>query len=138
MWCKRSILTAAFLVAGTSALADDLSGKDQFICSGVEAIVCSADGVCDEGPSWDLKVPQFVLFDLKKKTLATTAASGENRSTPILNLIRENGQIVIQAVENSRAVSVVLHEEDGFATIAIAIDGLTINVFGACTPLPVR
>ena len=35
MWSKKLILTTAFLLAGTSVLADDLSGKDQFMCSGV-------------------------------------------------------------------------------------------------------
>lgn len=32
----------------------------------------------------------------------------------------------------------VLREDSGLASIAIAADGLTIGVFGACTPAPAR
>jgi hypothetical protein len=108
------------------------------ICAGIEAIVCSADGVCDEGPAWEWQIPQYLLVDLKKKELATTEASGENRKTPILNIMKEEGQTVLQGFEGGRAFSIVLHEADGFASIALALDGLTISVFGACTPLPIR
>ena len=75
-------------------------------------------------------------MDLAAKTLSTTAASGENRSTPIKNLEREEGMIILQGYENGRAFSFVIAEEDGMASIAVARDGLSVAVFGACTPMP--
>ena len=138
MWCKKLTLAAAILLAGAAAFAEDLSGKDRFVCAGVEAVVCTTDGTCDEGPAWEWQIPQFVVVDLDDKELATTIAGGENRKSPILNQVREDGQIVLQGVENNRAFSIVIYEADGLASIAIALDGLTISVFGACTPLPVR
>ena len=66
----------------------------------------------------------------------TTEASGENRSTPMLTLSREDGEIVIQGVQGGRAFSVVMNEEFGDASFAIAADGLTISAFAACTPVP--
>jgi hypothetical protein len=45
---------------------------------------------------------------LAVKMLATTRASGENRSTLIENFARDDGQIVLQGVGQGRAFSVCL------------------------------
>jgi len=125
--------TSCLLVAG-GALADSLEGKTAFLCSAVEVTICTADGICESEVPWNLNIPQFLHVDLAGKRLATTQASGENRSSPIEHSKRENGQIFIQGIEGGRAFSMVLRERDGLASIAIAADGLTIAVFGACTP----
>lgn len=116
------------------AAADSLAGAERFVCSAIEASMCSADGECASNLAWDLKIPQFVLVDLPGGTLSTTEASNENRSTPILTQLREDGHIFVQGVEMGRAFSMVLEESSGRASIAIAMDGLTLGVFGACTP----
>ena len=138
MYWKRMLLIPVLLASASVAMADSLVGNDRFLCSAVQAIVCTSDGVCDEGPPWEWQIPQFLIVDLDAKMLATTEASGENRTTPILNQARENGRSIVQGMQNNRAFSFVLHDESGLATIAIATDGLTINVFGACTLAPVR
>ena len=61
---------------------------------------------------------------------------GQNRSTPIKNLERDNGKIVLQGFEKGRAFSFLITEKTGMASIAIAREGLAVSVFGACTPLP--
>jgi len=133
MTSKQVFLCSTLLLAGT-VLADSLSGEDRFLCSAVEATVCTDNGVCESGAAWDWQIPQFLVVDLDRKLLSATQASGENRATPILSLTRQDGQIVLQGVQTGRAFSMVLNEVDGRTTIAIATDGVTINVFGACTP----
>lgn len=135
---KPMMLYPLLLLAYTVALSDSLSGKDRLLCSAVEATVCTADGICESGPPWDWQIPQFLIVDLDRKELATTEASGENRTTPILSLSRQDGQIVLQGVQAGRAFSMVLQEANGHATISIATDGATIGVFAACTPVPVN
>jgi hypothetical protein len=130
------IIYPLLLVASTAALSDSLSGKDRLLCSAIEATVCTADGICESGPPWDWQIPQFLIVDLDRKELSTTEASGENRMTPILNLSREDGHIVLQGTQAGRAFSMVLQEDNGHAAIAIATDGATISVFAACTPMP--
>ena len=93
-------------------------------------------GECAGGPSWILNIPQFIEVDLNERTLSTTAASGELRSTRIKNLEREDGVIVVQGFEQGRAFSFLITEETGMASIAVARDGLGVVVFGACTPMP--
>ena len=136
---KRSslILAVAGLVLTAAALpADDLRGSDSFLCTSSQATICSMDGECSTQPPWNLNIPQFIEVDLGAMTLATTAASGENRSTPIKNLEREAGLIVLQGVEDERAFSFVIAEEDGMLSVAVARGGVSVAVFGACTPMP--
>lgn len=133
-----TVMTAASLLIPTAAAADDLAGADSFLCAASQVTVCSVDGTCASEPPWKLDIPQFIQVDLEKKTLSTTEASGENRSTPIKNLERDEGMIVLQGYENGRAFSFMIAEEDGMASIAVARDGLSVSVFGVCTPLPVK
>ena len=68
--------------------------------------------------------------------MSTTATSGENRMTPIRGVTREGGEIVLQGFEAGRAFSFVIEEETGMASVAIAREGMTVSVFGACTAMP--
>ena len=121
-------------LASTVASADDLTGSQRFLCTASQANVCWSDGECESGPPWNYDVPQFIEVDLAEKRLATTKASGENRSTPIVNLKRDAGQIVLQGYENGRAFSFLIDEKTGEVTVAIARADLAVTVFGACTP----
>jgi hypothetical protein len=116
--------------------ADDLTGQDQILCTSVQVTICSSDGQCKIESPWSLNIPQFVQIDLKEKTVSTTPASGENRSSPIRTLLREAGEIYLQGVEGGRAFSFVIEEETGMASIAVAREGKTVSIFGACTPMP--
>ncbi len=129
-----AILALLLAANATPAMGDSLTGSSRFTCSALESSVCSPEGECASGLPWDLNVPQFLLVDLERNTLSTTEASGEQRSTPILQQTREDGHLFLQGVEQGRAYSLVLKEDSGHATVAIALDGLTIGVFGACTP----
>lgn len=128
--------TLALLLApgAMPAAADSLAGSSRFTCSALEASICSPEGDCASGLPWDLNVPQFLLVDLDQDTLSTTEASGEKRSTPVLQQTREDGHLFLQGVEQGRGYSLVVREDTGHVTVAIAMDGLSISVFGACTP----
>ncbi|HET6278006.1 MAG TPA: hypothetical protein VFG08_04405 [Candidatus Polarisedimenticolia bacterium] len=123
------------LLAFAPAQADDLTGADRFVCAALVVVACWDDGECEEGLPAELKVPQFIEIDLKAKRLSTTRASGENRTSPITQLKREQGTIVLQGYEAGRAFSFVIAEETGRASVAVATDGRNVSVFGACTPV---
>ena len=130
------LLAPALFGVPVVGAADELAGQQQLLCSSVHATVCNTDGDCKSQPPWTLDIPQFVEVNLKDKVISTTRASGENRSTSIHFVERERGQIFFQGVENGRAFSFVLQEDTGMASIAVASEGKTVSVFGACTPLP--
>jgi hypothetical protein len=118
------------------SMADDLTGQDRLLCTPVEVTRCTESGTCTSEVPWNLHIPQFIEVDLKARTFATTKASGENRATPIRSVLREEGLIVLQGFEQGRAFSFVIHEESGMVSVAVARDGLTVSIFGACTPMP--
>jgi hypothetical protein len=130
-------LTAALAFAlPVSTLADDLTGADRFLCASSRVVRCYSVGDCDSGPPWEWNMPSFIQVDLKKKLLSTPAASAEQRRSPLTHVQRDAGQIIVQGTENGRALSMVIAEETGLASSAIALDGITVTVFGACTPSP--
>ena len=137
MKCRvTSLAIGALALMFSAATADDLTGRDQILCTAVHVTECRSSGECRIEPPWNLNIPQFLQINLKDRTLSTTAASGEKRLTPIRGLTREGGELVLQGVEAGRAFSFVVEEETGMASIAIAREGMTVSVFGACTPMP--
>jgi len=135
---RRWIVVALVLgLAGlaSAARADDLTGSNRILCTSVQVTACTDNGDCVVDLPWNLNVPQFIEVDLKAKRLATTKASGENRATPIETLRRENGVLVLQGFEKGRAFSIVIVEETGAMSAAVASEGKSVGVFGACTPI---
>jgi hypothetical protein len=128
----------ALVLTASGVWADDLTGADRLLCTAVQATKCVEDGDCYVDLPWNLNIPQFLEVDVTGKTMRTTAASGENRVTPIMHLIREGGVIVLQGFEKGRAFSFVITEPTGQLAVAVAAEGRAVSVFGACTPLTAK
>ncbi len=133
---RFAVLGLGISLFSAAAAADDLAGAEKVLCTPLQATICSLEGGCEDEAPWTLNVPKFVEIDLKEKTLSTTKASGENRMTPIRTLLREGGEIFLQGIESGRAFSFVIEEESGMVSIAVAREGKTVSIFGACTPMP--
>jgi len=133
LMASGTVLTLAMTLA-PAVQADDLSSANRLLCASISATRCTVEGCSTDRPvAWN--IPQFIEIDLDRKLLKTTAASGQNRSTPIVTLLREKGQIFIQGIEGGRAFSFVIEEASGELNAAIATaDGANV-VFAACTPL---
>ena len=129
------VLLLLITVVPTVALADDVGNSDHILCTAIQATVCYMDEDCEIGTPWNWNIPQFIEIDFAEKVLRTTKASEENRQTPFKNLEREAGMIFLQGVERGRAFSFAIEEDTGLASIAVARNGVTVSVFGACTPL---
>ena len=134
---RVALICSVLVAALTPAVwADDVSGADRILCASIEATRCDLDG-CVTGDPVLWNIPQFIEVDLAAKRLQTTAASGQNRATPITTLVREGGSIFIQGIEGGRAFSLVIDEVSGELNAAVAASsGSSTAVFAACTPLP--
>lgn len=135
-WKCMFLMLTAFLLIAATGVAEDLRGADKVLCAGVQATYCDTTGDCEIGMPWNWGMPHFVEIHLGDRMIRTTPAAERPRQTPIRTLEREGGKIYLQGVENGRAFSFVIDELSGVASIAIAADGLTVSVFGACTPMP--
>ena len=133
LFSKIKILTFVALTACTAAQADDVSDSDRILCSISTLMLCTEDGQCFPLSVLDLDVPQFLVFDLKKKTITTTKASTDHRVSEVANLVRDDNRIFVQGVENNGAYSILIEDDLGRFTGTITRDGITVSTFGACT-----
>lgn len=135
---KVKVSAFATLMACSVAQADDVTDTNRILCSTSVIMLCVEDGDCFPISVLDSDTPQFLLIDTKKKMVSTTRASGEKRESKVANLSRVGGRIFLQGVENNSAYSILIEEESGRFSAAIARDGITHSVFGACTDADVR
>lgn len=129
---KALLISFSTFFAAGLVLADDVSDSDRLLCSASRVTLCFESGECMDTDPWELDMPQFVIIDLKKKTISTTKASGEDRSTK-LQTSNDETEFFLQGIENGRAFSFVIDQATGLLSAAISSDGATISVFGACT-----
>ncbi len=130
---KIAVFLMALMIV-SPVLSDSLSDSSRLLCSPGEVSHCVVNGDCKSEPPEDENIPEFIEIDLKRKTLASTRASGENRSTQVQNISREAGYIYLNGVENGRGFSMVISESTGDLTFVVATDGVTAAMFGNCTP----
>jgi hypothetical protein len=130
------IVALAVLAVFAPANADDLTGANKLLCAASTAAACCEDGECASGSAGELNVPQFIEVDIAAKRISTTKASGDDRSSSVANLKRENGHILLQGMERGRAYSILIDETSGDLSAAVAGNfGCGVTVFGSCTPL---
>lgn len=130
---KKIVLAPAALLVIGLAQAENLEGVDKMICAAAQAQICIEHDTCYSAAPADLDVPDFVVIDLDEKTISTTRASDQNRSTVFSSVLRSNGLIHLQGLEGSRAFNIVINEATGHMTAAVLRDGLSVSVFGVCT-----
>jgi hypothetical protein len=130
---KKLVIAIAGMLVGGLVQADNIEGVDEIVCAAVQVQICIENDTCYVATTAELNMPDFVVIDTKKKTISTTKASGENRSTPFTSVAKSEGLIYLQGIENGRAFSFVIEEATGLMTVAVARDGLAVSVFGVCT-----
>jgi hypothetical protein len=129
---KIAIVCAGMLASGV-AVAENIENTDELVCAAGQVQVCYENGRCFSKAPWELSIPDFVVIDTKKKTVSTTKASGENRSTPFATVEKSEGLIYLQGIEGDRLFSFVIEEFSGAMTVSIVRDGFSVTVFGVCT-----
>jgi len=130
---KKIVLAPAALLVIGLAQAENLEGVDKMICAAAQAQICIEHDTCYSAAPADLDVPDFVVIDLDEKTISTTRASDQNRSTVFSSVMKSDGLIHFQGLEGGRAFGIVINETTGHMTAAVLRDGLSVSVFGVCT-----
>jgi len=129
----RLLIAIMALMPVGLAQADNLDGVERMVCAAAQVQICVESDRCYQATPAELDIPEFVVIDTAKKTISTTRASNQNRSTSFTKVDRSDGLIYLQGIESGRAFSFVIEEASGHLTAAIARDGIAVSVFGACT-----
>ena len=130
---KNLAIACTALLAIGIAMAENLEGADELLCAAGHAQICFENGECFSVAPWELSIPDFVVIDTKKKSVSTTKASGQNRSSPFSSVEKSDGTIYLQGMEGNRTFSFVIEESSGHMTVAVVRDGFSVTVFGVCT-----
>ena len=127
-------------VVCASALGDNISGADKVLCASATVVLCVDSGACESMSPEELNVPQFINVDLKKRRLHSTEASGQNRSTKINKVTRDEGFIYLQGIEDGLpdqtdggGWTISIGKDTGRMVGAGAGKQLGLILFGACT-----
>ena len=130
---KKLAIAIAGVLFGGLVQADNLEGVNEMVCAPVQVQICIENDTCYSATPAELGVPDFVIIDTRKKTISTTKSSAQNRSSPFTSVSKNDGLIYLQGIEGERAFSFVIDEASGRMTVAVARDGISVIVFGACT-----
>ncbi len=114
-------------------MAENLEGGDGLLCAARHAQICFENGECFSVAPWELSIPDFVVIDTKEKSVSTTKASGQNRSSPLSSVEKSDGIIYLQGIEGNRTFTFIIEESSGHMTVAVVRDGFSVTVFGVCT-----
>ena len=129
---KLAIAITGVLFGGL-VQADNLDGVNEMVCAAAQVQICIENDTCYAAAPAELGIPDFVVIDIKKKTVSTTKSSGQNRSSPFTSVMQSDGLIILQGIEDERAFSFVIDEASGRLTVAVVRDGISVSVFGSCT-----
>ena len=127
---RHVALATALGCAPLVVLGADFDGSKPLICATAEANDCWAGDSCDRGLPQSVGLPLFMRIDFAQKTIA-----GPNRTTPIVSLIKDDRQLLLQGNEQGFGWTIAIDAQDGSMTASLVTDHNAIAVFGACTPI---
>jgi hypothetical protein len=129
-------LALVVLTLPLPSMATDLDESKPLLCATIDAIECDGrTSECQVGTSETVNLPQFVRIHLKERKIEAVRQGGGDLSSTIMDQKREDGKLILQGMEGGRGWSLVIVEETGKMSAAIAGDHAGFVVFGNCTTL---
>jgi len=122
-------LVVGFAVSPSLAPAAPLDGATPMLCAVTSVADCSRAGDCERDTPEGAEVPPFVRVNIAQKLLSTVDGA---RTSPIANVQRANGRIIIQGTQNDRAWSAVIDERSGQMMASIGEKDGVIVLAAAC------
>src|SRR5262245_11248483 len=128
------LAAAALCVAPCSATAaGKYDGSVPLLCVPAVVSECGAEGDCKRVTADSVNLPPFFKVDVKAQKVHSEEAG---RASPITNIERLNGTMVLHGAQAGRGWMMTVSEETGKMSAAISSAGEGWLIFGACTLLP--
>ena len=127
------IVILCFLIIPSATAAGSFDGSTELVCAAMQSAQCSYGADCINGTAEDIDFPTFIRINVKKNTITATEEYGRDAVTRIKQIIRTEGYLILQGVEQGRGWSLSLNQATGKMVMTASGDGEGFAVFGACT-----
>jgi hypothetical protein len=97
-------------VLPSAVLGASLDGSAPMLCALSSVMECSRKGDCERSSAEDAGIPPFMRVNVPQRQLSTLDGA---RTSPIVNVQRANGRLMIQGMQNERVWGAVIDEETG-------------------------
>jgi len=129
---KRVIAIGAVAGLGvlpSAGLGAPLDGSVPMLCALSSVMECSRKGECERSSAEDSGIPAFIRVNVPQRQLSSLDGA---RTSPIVNVQRSSGNLMIQGVQNERVWGAVIDEATGkMSATAAEADGAFVLI-GTC------
>jgi hypothetical protein len=132
-WLGYGLLVALGWVTSGGAAAAELDGSAPILCAVMGATECDRWGLCDGIDGSSMGLPLFIRVNVGGKALEATDGSGRESVIHSSMLVKEPARLLLQGSEQGRAWSVVIDQNTGEMTAAVADHDGGFLIAGACT-----
>ena len=122
------------ILAGSAVLpsavpAAPLDGSAPMLCALSSVVECGRKGDCERSSSEESGIPAFIRVNVPQRLLSSLDGA---RTSPIVNVQRSNGQLMLQGMQLERVWGAVIDEESGrMSATAVEADGAFVLI-GMC------
>ena len=115
--------------------AGPFDGSKPLLCAAIHATSCEEESeVCTSGAPWMVGLPVFMEIDFATKTASTTRQHVVERTSKIDTVEHlPNNRMSVQGTDDEYGWSMMISEETGSMTLAVAGEAVGFIVLGACT-----
>ena len=104
------VVVGVALVPWTSTSAAPLDGSAPMLCALSSVIECSRRGDCERSDPDEAGIPPIIRVEVPQRRLSSMDGT---RTSPITNVQRNNGKLMIQGMQNERVWGAVIDESSG-------------------------
>ena len=122
------------------AAAGNFDGSKDLLCAVMDIIECVPGGKCQEATAEEVGIPNFLRINFNEKKLSATFADGSQKISPIVNLEKIDGKVILQGAEDGiegvrdgLGWSLAIDENNGKMVLTASGDAVAFVMFGACT-----
>ena len=127
-------LIAIGVLAGSAVLpsavpAAPLDGSAPMLCALNSVVECGRKGDCERSSADEAGIPAFIRVNVPQRLLSSLDGA---RTSPIVNVQRSNGQLMLQGMQLERVWGAVIDEASGrMSATAGEADGAFVLI-GTC------
>jgi hypothetical protein len=126
---RAIVVLAVAVVPPVPVSAAPLDGSVPMLCALNSVIECSRRGDCERSNPEEAGIPPIIRVNVPQRQLSSIDGA---RTSPITNVQRNNGQLMIQGMQNERVWGAVIDEASGrMSATAGEADGAFVLI-GTC------